>query len=161
MALAKAALTGGAYWTLNLQADIFIFDTFGVDGLKSFIIQDDENVVIKILSGTEQLTRKDSKVTLVNIEFNLNACKNLSKKELDNLSYTARNVFYFIQSFGNKLKLCDFINIWMVENRIQDLNSVTCGIFQIYFYLFNPVYLFTLFTCLTLTKTAEYKRKLN
>ena len=118
-------------------------------------------MVIKILSGTEQLTRKDSKITLVNIKFNLNACKNLSKKELDNLSYTARNFFYFIQSFGNKLKLRDFVNIWMVEDRIQDLNSVTCGIFQIYFYLFNPVYLFTLFTCLTLSKTAEYKTKLN
>ena len=28
----------------------------------------------------------------------------------------------------------------MVEDKIQDLNSVTCGIFQIYFYdnLFNP-----------------------
>ena len=28
----------------------------------------------------------------------------------------------------------------MVEDRVQDLNSVTCGIFQIYFYdnLFNP-----------------------
>ena len=30
--------------------------------------------------------------------------------------------------------------MWMVEDRVQDLNSVTCGIFQIYFYnnLFNP-----------------------
>ena len=28
----------------------------------------------------------------------------------------------------------------MVEDRVQDLNSVTCGVFQIYFYqnLFNP-----------------------
>ena len=48
--------------------------------------------------------------------------------------------FYFVQSFGNKLKLRDFVNIWMVEGRVQDLDSVTCGIFQIYFYdnLLNP-----------------------
>ena len=34
----------------------------------------------------------------------------------------------------------DFVNTWMVEDRIQDLSSVTCGIFQLYFYnnLFNP-----------------------
>ena len=46
----------------------------------------------------------------------------------------------FVQSFGNKLKLRDFVNIWMVEGRVQDLDSVTCGIFQIYFYdnLLNP-----------------------
>ena len=79
------------------------------------------------------MTRTDNKITLANIKFNLNACKNLSKKELDNLSDTARDFFCFLQSFGNNLKLCDFVNIWMVEHRVQDLNFVTCGIFQIYF----------------------------
>ena len=39
-----------------------------------------------------------------------------------------------------ELKLCDFANLSVVEDRIQDLDSITCGIFQIYFYdnLFNP-----------------------
>ena len=83
------------------------------------------------------MTRTDNKITLVNIRFNLHACKNLSKRELDALSDTATNFFHFIQAFGNKLK---FVNIWMVEDRVQDLNSVTCSIFQLYFYdnLFNP-----------------------
>ena len=50
------------------------------------------------------------------------------------------NFFHSVQAFNNKLKLCDFVNIWMKEDRVQDLNSVTWGIFQIYFYdnLFNP-----------------------
>ena len=45
-----------------------------------------------------------------------------------------------MQAFGNKLKLRDFVNIWMVKDRVQDLDSVTRGVFQIYFYdnLFNP-----------------------
>ena len=86
------------------------------------------------------MTRTDNKITLVNIRFNLNVCKNLSKIELDALSDTANNFFHFIRAFGNKLKLHNFVNIWMVEERVQDLNSVTCDIFQIYFYnnLFNP-----------------------
>ena len=86
------------------------------------------------------MTRTGNKITLVNIRFNLNACKNLSKEELDACSGLASNFFHFIQAFGNKLKLHDFVNIWMVEDRVQNLNSVTCGIFQIYFYdnLFNP-----------------------
>ena len=57
-----------------------------MDGLKSFIIQDHQKVIEKLLFGTEQLTRTDNKITLVNIKFNLNACKNLSKNELANLS---------------------------------------------------------------------------
>ena len=109
---------------------------FGVDGLKSFIIQDDK----KVLFGTEQLTRTDNKITLVNINFSFSACKNLTKNELDNLSDKARNFFKFVQSFGNKLKLPDFLNLWVVEDRIQDLDSVTRCIFRIYFCnnLFNP-----------------------
>ena len=110
-----------------------------MDCLKSFIIQDDKKVTEKILLGTQQLTKMDNKITLVNITFSLNACKNLTKNELDNLSYTACDFFYFVQSFGDKLKLRDFVNLWVVEDRIQDIDSVTCGIFQIYLYdsLFN------------------------
>ena len=76
------------------------------------------------------MTRTDNKITLVNIIFSLNACKSLTKKELDTLSNTATNFFHFIQALGNKLKLRDFVNIWVVEDRVQDL----------YFYdnLFNP-----------------------
>ena len=74
---------------------------FGVDGLETFIIQDNKIVIEKILFGTEQLTRTDNKITVVNIKFNLNACKNLSKKEFNNLSNAARDLFYLIQSFGN------------------------------------------------------------
>ena len=85
------------------------------------------------------MTKTDNKITLVNIKFNLNACKNLTKKELDVLSDTATNSS-FVQAFGNKLKLRDFVNICIVEDRVQDLNSVTCGIFHMNFYdnLFNP-----------------------
>ena len=108
--------------------------------MKNFIIQDDQKVVEKILLRTEQLTRTDKKITSVNIKFSLNAYKNLSKNELDNLSDAARNFFYFVQSFGDKLKIRDFVNLWVVEGRIQDLDTVNCSIFQIYFYdnLFIP-----------------------
>ena len=89
----------------------------------------------------QKMTRTDNKITLFNIRFNLNTCKNLSIEELlDALSDTARNFFYFIQAFGNKIKPHNFVKIWTVEDRVQNLDSATCGIFQLYFYdnLFNP-----------------------
>ena len=102
--------TDGTHWwsilDIEPRTDLF-FDTFSVDRLKSFIIQDDKKVIEKILVGTEQLTRTDNKITLVNIKFNLSACKYLSTNELDNLSDRAWDSFYFIQYFGNKLKHCD------------------------------------------------------
>ena len=135
---------GGLHWwsilDIEPKTDIFFFDSFGLDGLKHFIAQDDQKTVEKVLFGTEKMTRTDNKITLCKIQFNLNACKNLSKVELDSLSNTATNFFHFIQAFSIKLKLCNFVNIWMVEDTKQDLDSSTCGIFQLYFYdnLFNP-----------------------
>ena len=85
------------------------------------------------------MDKTDLKITLCKIKFNLGACKELSKKEIDSLTDTARD-FLFLSSIWNKLKLRSFVSIWMVKDRIQDLDSSTCGIFQLYFYenLFNP-----------------------
>lgn len=53
----------------------------------------------KILFGTEQLTRTDKNITLANVNFSLNACKNLNKNELDNLSDTVMDFFLFCAVF--------------------------------------------------------------
>ena len=122
------------------RTDIFFFDSYGIEGLKHFIIQDDRAIVDNILTGIEKMDSTDDKITLCKVKFNLSACKKLSKKEIDSLSETAQDFFYFIQAFGINLKLRGFVNIWMLEDRLQDLDSATCSIFQIYFYqnLFNP-----------------------
>ena len=134
---------GKHWWSIldiEPKTDLSCFDSFGIDGLKSFIIHDDESVEQKILFGIEKVTRTDSKITLVNIKFLMNVCKNLNKVEIDHLSDTARDFLNFIQSFGNKLKVLDFVNLWMVEEPIHSLDTVACDIFQRYFYnnLFNP-----------------------
>ena len=77
---------------------------------------------------------------LVNMKFSMDAYKNLNKNGLDSLSDTARNFFHFVQSSGNKLEIRGFVNIWLLEDQIQNLGTVTYGIFQIYINdnLFNP-----------------------
>ena len=99
---------GGIYswWSIldiEIKKDIFFFDSFGLDALKHFVIQDDRDIIEKILFGTEIMTRTESKFTLSSTRFNLNAYKNLSVEERDALSDTASNFFHFIQDFGNKL----------------------------------------------------------
>ena len=134
----------GTHWwsilDIEPRTDIFFFDSYGLDGLKHFIIQDDKEIIDKILIEIDKMNRTDKKLTLCKIKFDLRACKELTEDEILSLSNTARQFFYFVQSFGNKLKLRSFLNIWMLEDRLQDLESSTCGIFQIYFYhkLFDP-----------------------
>ena len=89
------------------QKHIFLFDPFGLDGLKHFIMQDGQKIVDKIFFGTKKMTRTDIKITLCKIQFNLNACKNLSKKELDSLSETV-NFFSFYPSFWKQAQITQF-----------------------------------------------------
>ena len=134
----------GTHWwsilDIEPRTDIFLFDSYRIEGLKHFIIQDDKDIVDKILVGIDKMDRSDNKITLCKIKFNLGACKQLTEDKILSVSNTARNFFYFVQAFRNKLKLRRFLNIWRVEDRIQDLDSLTCSIFQIFFYehLFNP-----------------------
>ena len=134
----------GTHWwnifDIEPRNDIFFFDSCKIEALKHFIIQDDKKIVDKILIGIDKMDRSDKKITLCKIKFNLGACKQLSEDEVLSLSGTARNFFCFVQAFRNKLKLRSFLNIWMVEDRLQDLDSSTCSIFQMFLYqnLFNP-----------------------
>ena len=53
----------GTHWwsimDIEPKNDLLIFETLSVDGLKSLIKQDGQNVIVKILLGTEQLMRTD------------------------------------------------------------------------------------------------------
>ena len=68
----------GVHWwsilDIEPRNDIFFFDSFSLNGLKHFIIQDDKPIVDKILLGIEQMNRTDKKITLCKIKFNLSAC---------------------------------------------------------------------------------------
>ena len=89
------------------QKKSYLFYAFRVDRLKNFIITDDKKTVQNILSVIEKMTEKDNKRTLVKIKFSMKVCKNLSNKEIENLSDTTREFFHFVQRFGDFLE--DFL----------------------------------------------------
>ena len=60
-----ASNKSGTHWwsilDIEPRSDIFFFDSFGLDVLKHFIIQDDKKIIDKILLGIEQMDRTDKK----------------------------------------------------------------------------------------------------
>ena len=62
------------HWTKN-RSFFFFFGSFGIEGLENFIIQNDKNIIKKILNGIEKMTRIDKKLMLVNIKFSKDAFK--------------------------------------------------------------------------------------
>ena len=71
MSLLRMDRICGAYSTLNLKLTFFFFDSFGIGGLKNFIVQDDRKDIEKILFGTTQMTSTDNKITLL---YNVQLC---------------------------------------------------------------------------------------
>ena len=57
---------GNHWWSIldiEPKTDIFFFNSFGLNGLKHFIVQDYQKIIEKILFGTENMTRTDNKFT--------------------------------------------------------------------------------------------------
>ena len=81
----NSSKSGTHWWSVldtEPKTDILFCDSFSVDGLKNLLSRTIKRLLKKILFGTDQMKRTDDKITLLNIKFNLNACKNLLKKDL-------------------------------------------------------------------------------
>ena len=65
----------GTHWwsflDLHLRKEIFLFDSFGFEGFKEFIIDDDRKTLNKILFRIEKFKKKDNKVMLVTLRISM------------------------------------------------------------------------------------------
>ena len=78
---------------ISPKSKLLFFDSFGISGKIRFIVTDDKKVVGKVLKRLEFADRKDDKLTLIKLKFSMNGCKNLTEKEVFNLSNAAKDFF--------------------------------------------------------------------
>ena len=58
----------------------FFFDSYGIEGMKHFIISDDKIIVRKILKEIETIDQKDKKLALCKLKFSMSAYERLKEK---------------------------------------------------------------------------------
>ena len=82
------------------------------------------------------MNKKDKKINLTYVQFDLEKYLYANKEKL---TTTANDFFYKLFEFG-KVHNDRIVDVFMVDDHLQDENSDTCGIFQLYFYthLFLP-----------------------
>ena len=116
-----------------------MFDSFGFEGFKEFVIQDNQNIISKIFHGVEKFDKKDNKITLVTLKFSVPEYKKL--KNSDKLYKTTVDLLHLTNEYGKKYRLRSEVMVHLVDNLLQVLEKDTCGMYQIYFYgnLFNPL----------------------
>ena len=131
----------GTHWWSILDIDkkkyFLLFDSFGIKGLKTFIVQNEENLLSKILKDVENLKENKSEIDLVKVNFVKNSFSKLSEGERTAL--LCLDFLHFLESFA-EYENQSIIYLWLLEDPIQDLDSDTCGYIQTCFYenLFFP-----------------------
>ena len=94
------------------KKELFYY-SFGIDGMKHFIVQDNKKAVEKVLKGIELANWKDDKMTLIKLKFSMNRYYNLTANE------TAQNLFHLIFCFRKNEKITNFVNVSMPEDLLQ------------------------------------------
>ena len=126
----------GTHWwsflDLHERKENFLCDSFGFEGFKEFVIDNDRNIINKILFGIEKFQKKDNKIKLITLKFSMNECKKL--KNGHRLRLTTQDLLHLMYQFGKLHKVKDTIKVHLVDDQLQKIETDTCGIFQIYFY---------------------------
>ena len=66
-----------------------LFDSFVLKGLKPFIIQNERNIINKILFGINKFGKNDNIIKIISVKFSVLNFEKLNKNDLSNLSITA------------------------------------------------------------------------
>ena len=84
------------------KQDFLLFGSFGIKGLKNFIVNDDEKILQKVLKGVQNLKEDKSEINLVNVNFSKSSHRKLSEGEKNSLSETATDFLHFIEYFSER-----------------------------------------------------------
>ena len=132
----------GTHWwsflDLHQKKEIFLFDSFGFEGFKKFIIDNDRKVLNKVLFGLNKFQKSDRKITLISVKFSMSEYEKI--KDTKQLKTTTQDLLHLMYEFGKLHNIEVEITVFSLDDQLQKIDTDTCGIFQIYFYynLFNP-----------------------
>ena len=77
-----------------------LFDSFGFVGFKQFIVNNDKNIIDKMLFNLEKFNKKATKINLGSLTFSIKSYEKIKEKSLDNLTNTAKDFFHVLSEFG-------------------------------------------------------------
>ena len=125
---------GRHWWSfldLHKRKEVFLFDSFGFEGFKKFVIDNDTNVLNKILFGIEKFQKKDQKITIMSLKFSMKEYEKIKNEH--RLRPTTQDLLHFMHEYGRLHKINDVITVHSVDDQLQKLETDTCGMFQLYF----------------------------
>ena len=117
----------GVHWwsfmDIHPKNNLFLFDSFGIEGFKLFIVDNDQDIINKLLYNFKKCEVKSTqKLKLCTMKFCVGTWQKMSQKRKDQLTDTTQNFFHLSEQFTESKKT-HCMNILILENQIQDLIS--------------------------------------
>ena len=122
------------WWSLmeiSSKDQIFLFDSFGFVGLKEFIVDNDRQIIDNFFYGLEEINKKDKVINVTYVHFDSYSYKKVNKASLTPI---AKDFFHSLSKFS-KVHNQKSVDVFMVDDQLQNIKSDTCGLFQLYFYM--------------------------
>ena len=130
----KSNEEGEHWWSLleiSSKDQIFLFDSFGFIGLKESIIDNDKKIMDQFFYGLDKINKKDKIINLTYVRFDNQSYKKINK---NSLTPTAKDFFHSLAEFS-KVNNKKIVDIYMVDDQLQNIKTDSCGLFQLYFYM--------------------------
>ena len=74
----------GTHWwsflDIHPKKNLLLFDSFGVTDFKQFIVDNDKNIIDKMLVNLEKFNKKDTKINLLSLTFSMESYKKIKEK---------------------------------------------------------------------------------
>ena len=111
---------------IHPQKNLFLFDSFGAEGFKLFIVDNAQKIINGLLYNFKKCESKSSqKLKLCTMKFCIETWQKMPLKTKDQLTDTAQSFFHLLEQFV-KLKKTHCMNVLILENSIQDIISPNC-----------------------------------
>ena len=120
---------------------MFLFDSLGFTGVKEFIVDNNLNIIDKLLYNVNKFNKNDGKINLINLRFSEHEYDRIKRKGvLSKLTDTAKDLFHLLSKFSKYHNVKE-MTLYAADDPLQETTSDKCGIFQLYFYknLFDPL----------------------
>ena len=113
----------GTHWWSFLdiypKKGLLLFDSFSFTGFKKFTVDNDSDIIDKMLFNFQKFNKKDSKMNLVLLTFSIESYQKMKEKSLNNLTNTAKDCFHLLSEFGKLKKQKKEMKIVLLDDQLQ------------------------------------------
>ena len=122
----------GTHWwsflDLHKRKEIFLFNSFGFEGFKEFVIDNDRNILNKILFGIEKFKKKNKKVTLITLKFSIIEYEKIRNGHRS--TPAAQDLLHLMNEFGKLHKIKDIVKVHLVDDQLQKSKRILVECFS-------------------------------